>query len=146
MADDGAFRLVLERVLPAPPADVFHAWTEPESLRVFMCPTGITKTDVEADVRVGGRFRIVMHEGDVPRVHEGEYRVVEPPSRLVFTWHSHATGPGGSLVTITLAPHADGTRLVLVHEQLPSEDIAGRHRNGWSSILDKLADRLTEAT
>src|SRR5689334_5508681 len=143
MADD--FRVVLERVLPAPPADVFDAWTDPAALRVFMCPTGIDRTTVvEADARVGGRFRIIMHEGAVERVHTGEYRVVEPPSRLVFTWHSHATGLDGSLVTITLAPHPDGTRLVLVHEQLPSDDVAGRHRRGWSSIVDELAHHLKE--
>jgi uncharacterized protein YndB with AHSA1/START domain len=143
MPDDGTFRLVLERILPAPPAEVFRAWTEPESLRVFMCPDWITSTTVDADVRVGGRFRIVMREGDADREHTGEYRVVEPPSRLVFTWHSAITGPGGSVVTITLAPHAGGTRLVLVHEQLPSDDSAGKHRRGWSSILEKLEHYVT---
>src|SRR5215470_12579240 len=135
-------RVVIERILPASPGDVFRAWTDPESLRIFMCPGGITSAVVEADVRVAGRFRIVMREGDADRVHTGEYRVVDPPSRLVFTWHSQLTGPGGSLVTIVLSPHTGGTRLVLTHEQLPSEDIAERHRRGWGSILEKLEHQL----
>jgi uncharacterized protein YndB with AHSA1/START domain len=143
MSDPDPLRVVLERILPAPPVDVFRAWTDPATLSVFMCPGGVTSATVEVDVRVGGRFRIVMHEGDRSVEHAGEYRVVEPPSRLVFTWRSPVTGPGGSLVTIALSPQAGGTLLVLTHEQLPSEDVAGRHRRGWGSILEKLERRLT---
>ncbi len=138
MPSDDRPRVVVERVLPAPPADVFDAWTDPESLRVFMCPGEVTHSDVEVDVRVGGRFRIVMHRGTDGLVHTGEYRVVDPPHRLVFTWFSPATGPGGSLVSLHLTPHEHGTRLVLVHEQLPSDDVAGRHRIGWTDIIEKL--------
>jgi uncharacterized protein YndB with AHSA1/START domain len=134
---------VLERILPASPADVFRAWTEPASLRVFMCPGDVTAVDVEADVRVGGRFRLVMHEGGKTIPHTGEYRVVDPPSRLVFTWHSPITTPAGSLVTVELTPHPAGTRLVLTHEGLPNDDVAGRHTRGWGSILDLLAAHLT---
>jgi uncharacterized protein YndB with AHSA1/START domain len=136
-------RVVLERILPAPPAEVFRAWTDPARLRVFMCPGTTTASDVEADVRVGGRFTIVMHQASGPAVHTGEYRVVEAPSRLAFTWFSPATGPGGSLVTIALAPHAQGTRLVLTHEQLPNDDVASRHDRGWNDIVDKLTRHLT---
>ena len=35
-------RVVLERILPVPAAAVFRAWTDPESLRVFMCPGTFT--------------------------------------------------------------------------------------------------------
>ena len=135
-------RVVLERILPAPPAEVFRAWTDPAALRIFMCPGAVTSAVVEVDVRPGGRFRIVMRDGDADRVHTGEYRVVDPPSRLVFTWHSPLTGPAGSLVTITLSPHADGTRLVLTHDELPSDEVAARHERGWGSILEKLARQL----
>jgi len=142
MSRTDAPRLVLERILPAPPADVFRAWTDPESLRVFMCPGTVTSALVEADPKVGGRFRIVMRDLEGDRDHTGEYRVVDPPHRLVFTWHSPVTGPGGSLVTVELSPHVDGTRLVLTHEQLPSDDLVRRHRGGWTTILEKLERHL----
>jgi uncharacterized protein YndB with AHSA1/START domain len=138
-------RVVLERMLPVPPAAVFRAWTDPASLRIFMCPGTFTSAIVEADVRVGGRFRIVMCEPERQVEHTGEYRAVDPPRRLVFTWHSPVTGPGGSLVTIELSPQAGGTRLVLTHEQLPSDDIAARHDQGWTSILGKLERHLGTA-
>ncbi len=138
MADEIPERLVVERVLPASPAEVYDAWTTPETLRLFMCPGTQTTTVVEADVRVGGKFRIVMR-GDTDNEHRGEYRVLEPGCRLAFTWASPATAWEPTLVTIELSPHEDGTRLVLVHEGLASDDVRGRHRWGWTGILEKLA-------
>jgi uncharacterized protein YndB with AHSA1/START domain len=138
-------RVVLERIFPVPPSAVFRAWTDPDSLRVFMCAGDSTAAVVDADVRVGGRFRIVMRDAERDVEHTGEYRTVDPPRRLVFTWYSPFTGPGGSLVTIELSPHAGGTRLVLTHEQLPSDEVAGGHERGWTSILEKLERHLTSA-
>jgi uncharacterized protein YndB with AHSA1/START domain len=138
MADE---RVVIDRVLPGSPEEVYAAWTTPETLRLFMCPGDMTAPVVEADVRVGGRFRIVMRgERDVE--HRGEYRVLEPGRRLVFTWASAETGWAPTLVTVELSPHEDGTRLVLVHEGLPTDEARGRHRRGWSSIAEKLAHHV----
>src|SRR5262249_45040096 len=48
--------LRLVRVFPARPAEVFEAWTDPQSLAQWMCPGAIRETVAELDVRVGGRF------------------------------------------------------------------------------------------
>jgi uncharacterized protein YndB with AHSA1/START domain len=142
MADEIPARVVVERVLPASPDEVYAAWTTPETLREFMSPHDSRATIVEADVRVGGRFHIVMHGAGGGVDHRGEYRVLEPGRRLAFTWASPATGWQPTLVTIELSPHEDGTRLVLVHEDLPSDDVRSRHRRGWAIIVDKLAAHL----
>lgn len=142
MADEIPVRVVVERVLPASPEEVYEAWTTPETLRRFMCPHPFTTATVEADVRVGGRFHIVMHDVDRDIEHRGEYRVLEPGRRLAFTWASPATGWEPTLVTIELSPHEDGTRLVLVHEGLDTDDVRDRHRRGWTSIVEKLAGQL----
>jgi uncharacterized protein YndB with AHSA1/START domain len=135
---DAPERVVVERVLPGTPDEVYAAWTTPETLRRFMCPGEMTAPVVEADVRVGGAFRIVMRgrAGDVE--HRGEYRVLEAGRRLVFTWASPPTGWTPTLVTIELSPHEDGTRLVLVHEGLPTDEARRGHRQGWTSIVEKL--------
>ena len=62
--------------------------------------------EADVDLRVGGRFRIVMRDRDTEIDHTGRYLVVEPPTRLVFTWVSAFTGPEPSLVTIDLEPQA----------------------------------------
>jgi uncharacterized protein YndB with AHSA1/START domain len=71
----------------------------------------------------------------------GEYRVVEPPHRVVFTWGapgSDAVPPGSSTVEITLQADGDGTVLQLVHRDLPPEEVAG-HGLGWDHYLPRLA-------
>jgi uncharacterized protein YndB with AHSA1/START domain len=128
----------VERLLPARPADVFEAWTDPERLRVWMGPGNTTVTRVECDLRVGGSFLIVMSvDGDLVD-HTGRYRVVEPPRRLVFTWCSSATGGQDTVVTVDLAPAGSDTLMVLTHERL-DEDARPAHRGGWESIADNLA-------
>jgi uncharacterized protein YndB with AHSA1/START domain len=139
MTNDSPPHVVIERVLPGSPEEVYAAWTTPETLRLFMCPGDMTAPIVEADVRVGGRFRIVMRDGTRDSEHRGGYRVLEPGRRLVFTWASASTGWAETLVTIELSPHEDGTRLVLVHEDLATDDMRGAHRRGWTSIVEKLA-------
>lgn len=131
--------LVVRRLLPAAPEEVFAAWTDPARLGRWMSPFG--RATATVDLRVGGGFRIVMQGPDREIEHTGEYRAVEPPGRLVFTWHSPYTGPEPSLVTLTLRPHGDGTELTLVHEQLPPEQL-DPHRGGWGAILDHLATHL----
>jgi uncharacterized protein YndB with AHSA1/START domain len=144
MADEIPVRVVVKRVLPASPEEVYEAWTTPETLREFMSPHDSRATVVEAELRVGGRFHIVMHDAGRDVDHRGEYRVLEPGRRLVFTWASGATGWEPTLVTIELSPHEDGTRLVLVHEGLPSDDVRSRHRRGWTIIVEKLAGHLAD--
>jgi uncharacterized protein YndB with AHSA1/START domain len=139
MTDNASAHVVIERVLPGSPEEVYAAWTTPETMRLFMCPYDMTAPVVEADVRVGGRFRVVMSDGTRDSEHRGEYRVLEPGRRLVFTWASAATGWAATLVTIELSPHEDGTRLVLVHEDLTGDDMRGAHRRGWTGIIEKLA-------
>lgn len=142
MADELPTRVVLERILPAAPGDVFAAWTTAEVLEMFMCPGDVTVAQVEVDARVGGRFRIVMREGGRDLDHRGVYRVLEPGRRIVFTWASAATAGRDTLVTIELTPHEDGTRMLLIHEELLDEGAVRSHQRGWTTIAEKLARHL----
>jgi len=141
---DDAERIVVRKILPATREDVFSAWTDPESLRHWMCPGDVVRAEAQLDVRVGGAFRILMKGTNQDYDHTGVYQVVEPPSKLVFTWTSAGTGNQRTLVTVELFEHADGTELVLTHENLPTADSRRRHQGGWSSIADKLATYLAQ--
>jgi uncharacterized protein YndB with AHSA1/START domain len=50
--------LVVERVLPAAPDEVFDAWTTPSRMAAWMSPIGAAEAEV--DLRVGGSFRVVI--------------------------------------------------------------------------------------
>jgi uncharacterized protein YndB with AHSA1/START domain len=131
--------LTIRRRLNAPPAKVHAAWTYPQKVRRWWGPE---ETDaavhVEADVRVGGRFRVAMRGSGGER-HDvsGVYREVVPDEKLVFTWAWHTTPERESLVTVALESDGDGT-VRLTHEQFFDEPARDGHLKGWSSALDKL--------
>ncbi len=139
--------LRIVRVLPASPEEVFDAWTDPRSLAVWMAPGSVRRSEVEADPRVGGRFRIVMKGPDCDHEHTGEYLVVERPRRLVFTWISRATEGRPTTVTVELRPRGPGeTELILTHDGLPDEAATASHRTGWGRLREKLGGELSRRT
>lgn len=129
----------LERLIPAPRQAVFQAWLDPERLVRFMCPAeGSTVARAETDPRVGGRFLIVMRVGGQDLPHQGEYRQIDPPQRLVFTWQS-VFAPPDSEVTLTFDEAGGGQTLVtLVHRGLPAA-VQPDHHDGWTHILALLS-------
>lgn len=136
--------LVIRRTIPASREEVFAAWVDPESVRHWMCPGDIQTAEAQLDPRIGGSFRIVMIGPDRAVEHTGEYRVIDPPSKLVFTWRSKGTDYQPTLVTVELLERGDGCELVLTHERLPSPDAVGRHKSGWTQIAARLAEHLQQ--
>jgi uncharacterized protein YndB with AHSA1/START domain len=137
-------KVVVRRVLPASREQVFAAWTDAESMRDWMCPSDRHTAEAWLDPRVGGAYRIVMRDGAGTYEHTGEYLVVEPPSRLVFTWIAASTGHRPTIVTVELSPHPRGCELVLTHERLPEGTVTDRYRGGWGHIAERLAAHFVE--
>jgi uncharacterized protein YndB with AHSA1/START domain len=48
----------LERIIPAPPEQVYRAWLEPDLMRRWLAPAGLSVSRVEVDERAGGHHRI----------------------------------------------------------------------------------------
>ena len=130
--------LTLVRRLEASPARVFAAWTDPAQVTQWMRPLDNECIHAENDVRVGGRYRIVMRAPDGEE-HDvsGVYREIVADKKLVFTWAWRSTPERESLVTIALRPIGDATELTLTHEQFFDEEARDRHNEGWNSCLDK---------
>ena len=137
--------IVQERTLPAALDVAFRAWSDPQSLAIWMCPAAdMTRATATVDFRVGGRFRIVMH-GEKDYEHTGEYLVIEPDKKLVFSWISHFVSPdeAQTRVTVTFEPAGEReTRLRLVHDELPATNTYDGHVQGWVTILTKLSEHL----
>ena len=140
--------LSITRRLDASPEKVFKAWTDPGLLTQWFGPHGVTTTSAEIDLRVGGKYHFTMEEPDGTR-HEpkGEYRVIEPSKKLVFTWvldgDSCSGGDGRyteTQVTIELEDVEGSCRLTLTHDFLPSEASKDAHNAGWTGSLDRLEE------
>ena len=139
-------RLVIRKVIPAPREEVFAAWIDPESIRDWMCPGDTVTAEARLDPRVGGSYRIVMKSPTREYNHTGEYLVVEPPAKLVFTWVSNSTGNQPTLVTVELFARGGACELVLTHERFTNAEAVRRHQGGWGQIVDKLAAYLAQRT
>jgi uncharacterized protein YndB with AHSA1/START domain len=112
---------------------VFDAWLEPQiAVRWLFATAARPLARAEIDARVGGRFRLV--EAGSPTVNEwtGEYLVVDPPGRLVFTL-SLEQGPA-TTVAVEIAEADRGCRLTLHHEGVP-RSVAKRFRQRWIGVL-----------
>jgi uncharacterized protein YndB with AHSA1/START domain len=78
--------LVLTRIIDAPPARVFKAWTDSEQLKQWFAPKPGTTPVVETDVRPGGSSLLVMRSPEGQEFpNRGVYLEVVKNERLVFT-------------------------------------------------------------
>lgn len=136
---DDLSRLRIERLILAPVEEVFAAWTMPEVMALWLSPVG--HAEVESNLSVAGGFRVLMVGEDMRIEHTGEYLEIDPPHRLSFTWNSRYTGSEPSVVTVDLVPVGDQTRLVLIHERLPKDQVDS-HAGGWTKMIDRLAELL----
>jgi uncharacterized protein YndB with AHSA1/START domain len=134
--------VIIRRTLPASCEEVFDAWLDPAGMQGWMCPGPVTGSEVELEPRVGGRFRIVMMTPDTQIVNTGEYRVLDRPAKLQFTWTSSRWGPQETLVTVELYRRQAHCELVLTHERFLLESSTGELEKGWGEILEKLGNHL----
>jgi len=80
---------------------------------------------------------------DGEHVAIGQYKLVEPPRRIVFSWGWEGdaeVAPGSTTVEITLTPDGSGTLLRLRHSDLPNEQQQAIHQEGWRMYTARLAE------
>ncbi|MCF4121437.1 SRPBCC domain-containing protein [Antribacter sp. KLBMP9083] len=153
----------LTRVLPAPRAAVYAAWTEPERLRWFAGVERGVDFEPSVNLRVGGAWRVHLYQPDgVDYFTGGVYREIVPGERLVFAWGAvggwPALDPGRldevPLITVTFADATlpggrTGTEMTVAFgfaESVTAEEVERWFglgvRAGMSATLDRLAPAL----
>jgi len=140
--------LEIKRFINAPPARVYKAWTDPAELQRWFGPEDVRTIKIDADVRVGGKYRWDLQKQDGEEWScLGEYRELVPGKKIVFTWKwddDENWAEHNSVVTVELSDRDGGTEVRLVHEKLPSEESRDRHNEGWNSVLDRLEKFVTK--
>ncbi len=134
--------LVVTRTVNGPARLVFEAWTKPELFKRWWVPKsfGLSLVSYEADIRVGGKYRLVFsHDGSTTMAFFGTYLEVTPHSRLVWT---NEEGDGQVVTTVTFE-EKDGKTLLVVHDLYPSKEaldeaVASGSTSGMPETLDQL--------
>lgn len=115
--------LVTTRAFDAPVRLVFQAWTTPSLFQRWWVPKsfGLTLLSYDAEIRVGGKYRLVFGhpEAPEPMAFFGTYLEVVQNSRLV--WTNEEGGESGQVTTVTFEER-DGQTLVEVTDLYPSKE------------------------
>ena len=138
--------LVATRTFNAPARIVFQAWTTPELFQRWWVPKsfGMTVLSFEADVRVGGRYRLVFRHPAAPEpmAFFGTYLEVTPHSRLV--WTNEEAGDAGQVTTVTFEERG-GQTLLVVHDLYPSKEALDEAiASGSTGALPEQFEQLDE--
>jgi uncharacterized protein YndB with AHSA1/START domain len=143
--------LQLDRVIGAPRARLWQAWTDPDQLARWWVPAPTACRVDHLDVVPGGAFVTTMSDDGIsfgPHL-DACFVVVDPGERIVFTnaldsrWRPADPAPVAMTAEITFRDHPDGTdyRVVVRHADARSrmhhEELG--FADGWGTVTAQLA-------
>jgi uncharacterized protein YndB with AHSA1/START domain len=136
--------LVVTRTINGPARIVFEAFTNPELFKRWWAPksTGVSLLSCEADVRVGGRYRLVFgQDASKTMAFYGRYLEVTPYSRLV--WTNDEGDDGGAVTTVTFEERG-GRTLLVMHDLYPSKEALDGALAGMEGGMPETLEQLDE--
>lgn len=122
--------------LPFPVETVFAAWVSSDT--VIPPATGM---DVLPEV--DGHYRLIMETPDFNGRNEGKFLLVEPNTRVIYTWEWNNDGEV-STVDVSFKASDEGTRIDLVHNGFTSNESVTNHDSGWDSYIEGFTRHLSE--
>ena len=124
------------------PERVFQALSSREIVDWWVNPGVFDTREWSGDVRVGGRWHASGIARGAAYSLEGEFLEVDPPRKLVQTWHRQGTPGAPSTLTYMLEPIAGGTRLTVRHAGIAAPDQRNNMSAGWRTSCDRLSEIL----
>jgi len=142
-----AREFVFTRLIDAPRALTFKAWTDPKHLAQWWGPKGSSNPVCEMDVRRGGNIHIEMLRTDGTSSHiRGTVHEVVPLEKFVFTTTGFEDAAGKPrlevLNTVTFADEKGKTKLTLTisvrHAAPEIAHVLGGMEGVWNQSLHRL--------
>lgn len=139
-----AEEILITRIFDAPREEVFRAWTDPDEVAAWFGPEHFDTERVQIDLRVGGRYELVMVQRDSGAEFPVGYEIVEIVEPELLVLRSDPMPEAGmhepTIVRVELHDHGDKTRMTLSDGPDPA---SLRHAEaGWIAAFDKLAAKL----
>ena len=139
MTTIGADKTVIQKItIKAPAQRVFEALTNPEQRKEWWGREDrFQTTHVESDLRIGGKWRMSGTGFGRPFAVQGEYRTIEPPHVLAFTWlPDWQENSTETLVRFELTERDGLTTVRLTHSGLTPQGVQAHE--GWPHLLARL--------
>lgn len=144
--------LKIERLMKAAPETIWRCWEEPDLFKQWFVPLPVEVTDVENDLRAGGRAFNVMKLPDGTLIeNDGCFLLADRHARLVFTdgclpGFRPSPNPAFMTADVRLIPQ-DGETLYSAHVMHSDANKREEHEKmgfheGWGTTLRQL-DELT---
>ncbi len=143
--------LTMTRQFDAPPEKVFAFISQTKHLLKWWGPEGMHVPEHDLAFEAVGPWMSVMMNAEGERFKvSGHVTHVDPPKSIGFTWAWHDENDKRGVeshVTIKLVPaQGGGTQFELSHVDLPDDDSAASHKQGWDSSLRKLEALINQQT
>jgi uncharacterized protein YndB with AHSA1/START domain len=120
-------QILIRREFDAPRHLVYKAWTTPELVKRWWHANRGEVTEVDIDLRVGGKWRYVMIADDGTEVgFHGEYREIVPNERIVSTETYEGLPEGvseadGTTLNTATFSETDGRTILTLLVQAPNK-------------------------
>ena len=141
MVEADGLTVEFKRVLPATPPEVFRLFADPDELARWWGPAGFSVPSLDFNPAVGSSYRIEMQppEGDAFYL-TGEFREVDPPTRLSFTfvWEPPDPDDVETLVELSFREADDATEVDFRQGTFKTEERRELHRSGWGDSFEKV--------
>jgi uncharacterized protein YndB with AHSA1/START domain len=138
----------LHRVIKAPPARVYQAFTDAAAMAKWLAPSGYTCTVHHMEVSVGGTFKMSFSSLDSGSSNSfgGQYLELKPSEKLVYTdQFDDPNLPGLMTVTVLLKQVMCGTELNVTQEGIPDLIPLEMCYLGWQDSIRQLMDLVETA-
>jgi uncharacterized protein YndB with AHSA1/START domain len=152
--------VTLEKTYDAPVETVWQVWTTPEMLKEWWGPDNVTIPECEVDLKIGGKFYIVMEAGEAMGPYKGtlwpmlaEYTAIEPNAKLSYTAQAWTEGMKeettiDQTTEITFTEEAGKTTIHITAAIFKLGSKAGMAaegmQQGFTQQLEKLAGYLSD--
>ena len=144
MSEGSGHAARIERTFAASAEDAFDAWTSPEVMRRwFHCGPDWDTPEVEVDLRVGGKVRLVMRRPDGIEVEaRGEFTLIDRPHRLVMTWTFDDDPSNEQLIELSFSESEGSTTVVMVNSGISTDERRDAQDAGWHGCFEELEREL----
>jgi uncharacterized protein YndB with AHSA1/START domain len=138
--------IVQEVTIKAPAERIFAALTKPaELLKWWSSPGKFKIVHAECDLQPGGKWilRVARDSGSdaCATMVSGEYRTIEPPRLLTYTWIRENENYPETLVRWDLDEKDGFTTVRVTHSGLITEELR-RRNDGWPLIVELLKNYI----